>query len=156
MIMNIIFLDIDGVLNTGRNQDFQASIEGKSTFEHQFNFDDGCMKNLKELVDEFDAYIVISSSWRIEKDETYGTEILRNLKDYDLDNRIIDRTPSFSTIRGEEIKQWLINNKEKVDNFLILDDEDDMIDLVTNLALCNDYYGIDENVKNLAKKILRV
>lgn len=154
--MNIIFLDIDGVLNTGRYQDFQEFKYGKSTFNHQFKFDPICMENLKEVAYEFDAYIVISSSWRIEREEIYYIELLGNLASYDLHNRVLGKTPSFSTIRGEEIKQWIIENNNKIDNFVILDDEDDMAELVDHLALCNDYYGFDDNVKVVAKNILNL
>lgn len=154
--INIIFLDIDGVLNTGENQDLQEEKDGQIKFEHQFNFDKECMKNLKEIILEFNAYIVISSSWRIEKEKIYWDALIRNFKEYDIDNRIIDKTPSFSTTRGEEIMRWISNNQNKVSNYVILDDEDDMGQLIDNLILCNDYYGFDAEAKIKAKQILGV
>ena len=78
-----------------------------------------------------------------------------NFKEYDIDNRIIDTTPSFSTTRGEEIKRWLFDNKERVNNYVILDDEDDMIDLRNHLVLCDDYYGFNYKAKIEAEKILK-
>lgn len=63
------------------------------------------MENLKEIILKFDAYVVISSSWRIEKDTIYWTKLLRNFRAYEIEDRIIDKTPSFSTIRGNEIKK---------------------------------------------------
>lgn len=155
IIINIIFLDIDGVLNTGRKQDLQEEIDGRMKFQHQFNFDEECMKNLKEIIFKFDAYVVISSSWRIEKDKVYMRELLRNFKEYDIDNRIIDTTPSFSTTRGEEIKRWLFDNKERISNYVILDDEDDMIDLRNHLVLYDDYYGFNYKAEIEAEKILK-
>lgn len=154
IIINIIFLDIDGVLNTGRNQDIQEKRDGKSTFYHQFYFDRQCMKNLKKLILQFDAYVVVSSSWRIEKDEIFWSEILRNFRGYHIEKRIIDKTPSFSTTRGEEIKRWLDDNKDKVDKYVILDDEDDMLDLNEHLVLCDDYYGFDDQKMIMAVNIL--
>lgn len=153
--INIIFLDIDGVLNTIRNQDLQEENDGRMKFQHQFNFDEECMKNLKEIILKFDAYVVISSSWRIEKDKVYMSELLRNFKEYEIDNRIIDITPSFSTTRGEEIKKWLFDNKDKVSNYIILDDEDDMIELSSNLILCDDYYGFDNKAQIKAEQIFK-
>ena len=148
--MNIIFLDIDGVLNTGRYQDIQEKRDNKSYFYHQFHFDNICMNNLKEIISEFNAYIVISSSWRIEKDRIYWEKILNNFRKYNIEDRIIDKTPSFSTIRGNEIKKWIEDNKDKVTNFIILDDEDDMLDLSNHLILCNDYFGFDNDKKIIA------
>lgn len=153
--MNVIFLDIDGVLNTGRNQDIQEKRDGKSSFYHQFNFDDICMENLKEVILKFDAYIVITSSWRIEKDTIYWTEILKNFRKYKIERRIIDKTPSFSTTRGEEIKKWIDDNKDNITNFIILDDEDDMMDLDKYLILCDDYYGFDNDKKNMAISLFK-
>jgi hypothetical protein len=46
MEMNIIFLDIDGVICLGRE------------------IDQECLKNLKAIVDVTSARIVLSSSWR--------------------------------------------------------------------------------------------
>ncbi|HCW54570.1 MAG TPA: hypothetical protein DG753_12735 [Clostridium sp.] len=152
--INIVFLDIDGVLNTGRNQDLQEQRDGKSTFYHQFYFDKQCMRNLKEIILQYDAYVVISSSWRIEKDTIYWSEILRNFRKYHIEDRIIGKTPSFSTTRGDEIKKWIDNNEKKVNNYIILDDEDDMFGLEDHLVLCNDYYGFDDDKKILAINIL--
>lgn len=151
---NIIFLDIDGVLNTGRNQDIQEKADGKSSYYHQFQFDDRCMGNLKEIIFKFSAYVVISSSWRIEKDTIYWSSILRNFKRYNIEDRIIGKTPSFSTIRGKEIEKWLKLNEDIVSNYVIIDDEDDMLDLQNHLVLCDDYYGFDEDKKNVAINIL--
>ena len=39
---------------------------------------------------------------------------------------VIGKTPVLDTIRGNEIKQWLEENKDVVDNFIILDDDRDM------------------------------
>lgn len=41
-----------------------------------------------------------------------------------------------------------------MDNFIILDDEDDMLDLNNHLILGNDYYGFDNNKKTIAINIL--
>ena len=48
----IIFLDVDGVLNTGNNTDIDPEI----------------IKRLKRIVDQFHVQIVLSSMWRIKKE----------------------------------------------------------------------------------------
>jgi len=47
--MKVIFLDIDGVLTTANKK---------------WTFDENCVKHLVDIINETDAYIVISSSWR--------------------------------------------------------------------------------------------
>lgn len=125
--MNVIFLDIDGVLN---------SASGKNLTE-KFGLDDKLIVNLKHIIDLVpDTKIVISSSWRVlTYDEIHTSEDIpwrnvlatklgfENVKDI-----IIDDTPIHMTNdknrRGNEIREWLDKNriKFKIDKFVILDD----------------------------------
>ena len=54
----VIFLDVDGVLHP-LVVEFR---DGKLSDEHLFRPD--CMRNLKRIVDETGAELVLSSSWR--------------------------------------------------------------------------------------------
>ena len=119
--MNIIFLDIDGVLNTWRFQDYQVKHHECDSWNAQFNFDPICMKNLKELIDKTNAYIVISSNWR---DTDNGIkDICNNLKLYEIINdRYFSSTPLLKDkTRGEEIKEWLYMFSDMDINYVILD-----------------------------------
>jgi len=118
--MKVIFLDIDGVLN----------VYGEGRDEYGPGFHKHLVDNLKSIIDQTDAKIVISSSWRlsglIAMEETWK---YRNLP-----GEIIDITPNLTygeglksnTPRGEEIKQWLDYHPE-VTNYVILDDDIDML-----------------------------
>lgn len=122
--MNIIFLDIDGVLN---------STSG-TTHNEKFGFDDKLVSNLKFILDSVpDTKIVVSSSWRTLLYDEFQSknipwrEILVKKLGYS-DSILIGDTPyliSTENRRGNEIKQWLDENrvKLKVDKFVILDDE---------------------------------
>lgn len=151
--MNIIFLDIDGVLNTWRFQDYQVKYHECDSWNAQFNFDPICMKNLKELIDKINAYIVISSSWR--NTENGIKDICNNLKLYELENRFFSCTPILQgKTRGDEIKQCLDFFSDMEINYIILDDENDVGDLKSRLVKCNDYYGFTKNELEKALKLL--
>lgn len=58
----IIFLDIDGVLNTERWHCQTASNELQD--EYGYKFDPVAVTNLSKIIEETGADIVISSSWK--------------------------------------------------------------------------------------------
>lgn len=61
----IIFLDIDGVLNTERQHD-RCVNEGITPVDgFGYAFDPIAVANLKRIVEETGADIVISSSWKL-------------------------------------------------------------------------------------------
>ena len=85
--MNIIFLDIDGVLNSHRKLIEVYKKTHKPHSGYNYPFDEICLNNLKELVEKTNSKIVITSSWR--KDEEGRNKIIQTLKDYSLDQYII-------------------------------------------------------------------
>ena len=115
----ILFLDIDGVLNVMPvNFDKYGAI-----FKPQF------VNNLKWIIEETDAEIVLSSSWRQSGLDVmnqmwkhrnlpkYITDITPTLNDFDFTSRFFH----FDQIsRGDEIEYWLNNNQW--DKFCIIDD----------------------------------
>ncbi len=153
--MKVIFLDIDGVLNcqNGYVNGFckykDYVVGGEKVFHYQ-QFYPPSKKLLNKLIDETDAKIVISSTWRHS-----GIEKLRKI--WELENmsgEIIDITPTFRNLkikdyykglpRGLEIDWWLVNNNFKqifwskeeqlkylaethIKNYIIIDDDSDML-----------------------------
>ena len=116
--MKIIFLDIDGVLNS-------IAFDRERTNE-QGNIDETRLPLLKQILDETGAFIVLSSSWRKHWDkelglcDNLGVEINSIFAKYNI--AIYDKTPQLqSNDRAEEIRLWLSQN-EMVKNFVILDD----------------------------------
>jgi len=107
--MLVLFLDVDGVLSLYRNN---------STF----GLSKPCIKQLKRIIEETGAKIVVSSTWRL---LPRTLDILkRKLKYRGL--YIYDVTP-VSGIRGKEIEEWLDTHSD-IDNYVILDDDTDMLD----------------------------
>ena len=115
---NIIFLDVDGVLNN------MAYLKGKDIGEE---IDMRAVERLAEICKECDCRIVLSSSWReLCGSETKGPHSMyRYLKDclgkYGME--IVDVTPVIMSNRPEEIAAWLKENGSMVKNFVSLDDD---------------------------------
>jgi len=109
----IILLDIDGVLNV----DFPSHDEYGRCFHPNF------VDNLKYIIDETGAKIVISSTWRFS-----GLVIMKEMwEKRNLPGEVIDITPHIDICkRGEEIEYWLKNNE--VDSYVIIDDDNDMLE----------------------------
>ena len=87
--MKAIFLDIDGVLNSNEHTAFIKSFitYGDNMIEP---FDDECLHNLKYIVDETDAKIIITSIWRLFPDYLYI--LMNKLEEYGLDKNVISLT----------------------------------------------------------------
>ena len=158
--MKVIFLDIDGVLNTERYCKIQVKRAMADSYEANFNFDPICMRCLKELIDKTGAKIVLSSSWRENPKDEYFYQFQLNLKVYGLLDSFISTTPIFhsSDIRGEEIKLWLNINKNiyKDIEYIIIDDEDNMGELKDRLVKCNPYYGFNNEMKEKAYSLFNI
>jgi len=133
--MNIIFLDIDGVLVSSNH----LLTNGRNREE----FDPQCVLYLNELLQKTEAKIVISSNWR----RIYSLHELRYLfqKNNVLD-RIIGVTPFFNltTMRGDEIQAYLTHSKDKISNFVIFDDEENMLNLSDHYIQTHFQVGIQK------------
>jgi hypothetical protein len=121
--MKVIFLDLDGVLNVIP----QGYDEFGGIFHSNF------VENLRRIINETGAKIVISSTWRFG-----GIEKMKDMwkfRDYpgevigitpDLWRRSIDEDSHVKIERGHEIESWL-NLHPEVDNYVILDDDNDFL-----------------------------
>lgn len=161
--MKVIFLDIDGVLNVIPSG---FDIYGGIFHTHFVN-------NLKRLIEQTNAKIVITSSWRWS-----GLEFMQNMwiaRGYP--GEVIDITPyDFILVRlglfknengikrGHEIKHWLDTHTD-VENYVILDDDRDMLKSQLNHFVCthknnshhdciDDGFGLTEICTEKAIKIL--
>jgi hypothetical protein len=150
--MKIIFLDIDGVMNcenayrSGECR-YVEWTNHRGDKDHHQAFCSWSKELLNKLIDETNAKIVISSTWR-----SSGIEFMKSVWELEgMHGEIIGLTPNFRgevngyTIpRGCEIDKWLgdngfshINwdkdtqqeyiNKTGIENYIIIDDDSDML-----------------------------
>jgi sugar/nucleoside kinase (ribokinase family) len=137
---NIIFLDIDGVLN-GYNKwnllgwKIVSAIKSKrlrlwyTKLTDPFGVHESKVKRLAKIVKATNAKVVMSSSWRFgwwntpyEKQFEDQKKLTDLLNKYDIE--VIDITPRSSDgRRDKEIKEWLTKHKDIVKRFVVLDDE---------------------------------
>lgn len=114
--MKIIFLDVDGVLNSNDTED---------VFHGFIGLDYSGIKLLREIVDATGAEIVLVSSWkhRWYKDNKELQDSLANYLDQRLAEeglKIIDKTEGMSD-RGVGIVAWL--SEHPTESWIVLDDE---------------------------------
>ena len=143
--MKVIFLDIDGVMNSTEEMIALYNQHGPS-IDNTLPSSAKC-KLLKQLVDETGARLVLSSSWRLSLNaiqklidlfELYNL-VLSGFTCHEVDSKKFKNTlyedikpryqhslGDFGTYiddRGAEIAAWLLDHPN-VSNFVILDDED--------------------------------
>jgi hypothetical protein len=127
----VIFLDIDGVMNSGRNMHAQG---GKA-----LPFDREAVRALEKILVETNARIVISSTWRINRTIDQLNQIFEQ---EGLPDWIVDTTPLYvdendkittksgvtlyrADARGKEICAYLEKNPDAA-NYVVIDDDSDM------------------------------
>lgn len=141
--MNLIFLDVDGVLNS-IEKDEKRYGDRRPYTDYYYPFNDNCLRNLKTLVEETKAYLVITSTW---KNDKLGRDILLSeLKKYGLNNKVIGYTEVLHEKKEEEIKSFLELLDESI-NYIIIDDDSDFDDLVDHLIKTNFEVGLTEEKK---------
>ena len=135
--MKVIFLDIDGVLNTGWW--YTQMDRNTPKDKYGYAFDPNAVANLKKIIDETGADIVISSSWK-----SFGFSELEDMwQDRGLPGKLIGITPNsvsdemllnadldhmeLFSIRGMEIKEWLTKHGKRVSQYAIIDDMNNML-----------------------------
>ena len=146
MKYNIIFLDIDGVLNgynlwTHLGWKLACLSKNDKIKSWYRKISDPCgvherkVKRLSKIIKATNAKVVMSSSWRFgwwnipydkaPKDFKKLTDLFIK---YNID--VMGITPDLhrkNLKRDREILQWLYENEDKVDKYIILDDENTLL-----------------------------
>lgn len=116
--MKILFLDIDGVLNSYRTVKLFGGYPYDFTPAHKRRFDWQAVQLISNLCRETQTHIVLSSTWR--KHFTHA------VVGRELGLPIVDATPILNTSRGVEINKWLVDHGP-FDKYAIVDDDSDML-----------------------------
>ena len=127
--MKIIFLDIDGVLN-------YSKCKARAT-SGCLGIEEEKVKLLRQIIDQTDAIVVLTSTWKIDwfpsafiedlpKDGQY---LEKQLAKHKVFIRAKTEDPSWAQ-RGQGILDFIETSKYNVEQFVILDDESfDFIEL---------------------------
>lgn len=162
---NIIFLDVDGVLNSSiffESRERTAKEEEKNDiYKYLYDLiDDNAVANLQRIAEQTNAEIVLSSIWRFNHYEN----IKSILKEKGLKAKIIDKTPRCKTFRGVEIYEWIrenidylnIDSAGKFKNYVIIDDDDDMLLRQRyNFVQIDNRFGLTEKESEKAIEVLK-
>eukprot|EP01084_Bolivina_argentea_P101686 182269_1 len=115
--IKILFLDIDGVLNT-----LPQSTESSTNPKHFLP--EIRLKRLKNIIDCTNCKIVLSSSWRLREFskktlwEKFGSVGI------DVKSTYIGDTPIIKKHRTFQIEQYIIDSKKKISAWCAVDDMD--------------------------------
>jgi hypothetical protein len=119
--MRILFLDVDGVLNSRRSEIAHTAgvVPPTPGLPSHFNDIDWVAVGLvATLCKRLNVMVVVSSSWR----ESFTWQQLRDL----FKLPIIDATDQEAGVRGDQIQRWLDKNPE-VTEYAIVDDNGGML-----------------------------
>lgn len=117
--LRVLFLDIDGVLNTRAYVERAGWSPPLGSAGDVLIIDPAAVEHLNFVVEQTGAVIVVSSSWRI----TYPLEVLTAmLEERGFRGRVYGATPELpGRNRSREIAEWLRDHP--VDAFAIVDDD---------------------------------
>lgn len=142
--MNVIFLDVDGVLNNV--SDINRGIE----------LEDSKLALYSHIVRSTGAITVLSSSWRLSSksfDEVESALLFYGVKIHDVTPTLPRHMYGTPASRASEIQAWLdSNNPEK---YVIIDDVDDSLGIFGDKFIKTDFTeGLTDEIANKVIGIL--
>lgn len=154
-VRKVLFLDIDGVLNSKESmlRNYHAGVHVQGIDEDRTDWPDSIMvERVNRIISETDVEIILSSAWRcigLNKMQWY-------FKQWDILKPILEFTPKLYKERGIEILTWLEQTLtgNNVEQFCIIDDDSDMLELVPFLVKTNPEIGIQDTDVMKAIQIL--
>jgi len=147
MLLDVIFLDIDGVLNPVQTK-------------HPYVFAPDCVQQLRRILNASpQIHVVMSTSWRTGF-PFFALGWLWRQNELPL-QRVIARTPDIQLERrGEEIRKWLddapkLAPQHKIRRYVVLDDElEPILAVIPGKAvfICDPCHGLTSDV---ADRVIR-
>lgn len=151
--MKMIFLDIDGVLNS-------YLYDSQRDLNKQTEIDESRLPLVKKIVDETSAKIVLSSTWRLQWDKQRekcgkdGSYLNETFAKFGLE--IYDKTPDFGILadRADEVRAWLESTQDTIESFVIIDDyRYGWEKLSDNFVKTNPHFGLGLEEEHVNKAI---
>jgi len=166
-VMKVLFLDIDGVMNSGRHfrdthdERLEMAKERNLSkeelmFRHKMGkLDRVSIGYLNKIVEGTGCKIVISSTWRKFTPIDEIREML-SIKGFKYSEFIIGVTEDFnlSGSRGYEVHNWMNEFEGEIESFVILDDDGDMWHLLPWHVRTDGEDGLNEASCELCIKLL--
>lgn len=134
--MNVIFTDIDGVLQINNPKKWNKK----------------CCKLYSDICNELNLKAVVTSTWRVQYKLRELQEIFYS---QGIDVEIVGTTDVLGIERGEEIAIWLSDNM--ISNYVVIDDNvKDILPFVNNVVkIEKSYEGLTNNnilqIRNIVK-----
>jgi len=129
--MKVLFLDVDGVLNTSKSRSLNSLSKPR-------------MRRLQRIVEQTGCIVILSSTWRKLPD---AARLLKSRLRY-RNVYIRDYTPVLhNRWRGEEIHAYIEGADYKIDVYAILDDDKDMLEFqLPNFFQTDPDYGLTDEI----------
>jgi hypothetical protein len=128
--MKVIFLDVDGVLNS-EHWYKKNHKKHPERCRVETAIDPRYVRNLSKIVKKTGAKVVLSATCRMSVKANKSHYLRQILNKYGIE--IYDYTPHTGMDRGIDIQEWL-NHHLDVTNIVILDDDSDMCHLMEYLV----------------------
>lgn len=162
--MRIIFLDFDGVVNSMKfceELSARTKLIGGSTATREM-IDPIAVARLNRLIEETEAVVVVSSSWR----KIFDMRTLQGILDAKgFIGKIIDVTPDLShesinrfdrsRERGDEIARWLRDNAPNA-SYVVFDDDSDMTAVRERFIQTSWGYGLLDEHIDRARELFKI
>lgn len=153
--MKVVFLDIDGVLNSATwIHDAGARLGRRQVCGSADQIDPACVERLNRITDATGAVFVLSSAWRIVHCPTVA-KANAFFSSVGVQAAFVGRTGNVGRWRGDQIDSWLRRRGQAVDCFIILDDADDMTVHMHRLVQTSWQTGLQDADVELAIEMLR-
>lgn len=142
---NIIFLDTNGVLNYSLHR--QRLLKSRKSVDYKsMELCKVALSNLARLCNETNSKVVITSSWRRNKEKGYFKNLvdqLTNIGSID----ILGETPilDYDVEKGIEIDKWFSDNKHIEYNKYIVIDDKEIEGYISNEVICDRDLGFTTN-----------
>jgi len=149
--MNLVFLDIDGVLTDSHSYEIWEPKDEKLGFPP---LKKECVEALNQLTEEMRAVIVLTSTWRVVKNAQGWIDLVQFFQEQGIEAPLVSATPR-GTNKGAEIEEWFKCCVDPIESFVIIDDDEDVEPFTDKLILTKWDEGLTKELAQEARNVLK-